>query len=36
LSSDLGLSLGDIAEDNIKKLRDRKERDVIHGSGDTR
>lgn len=36
LSRDLGVSLEDIAQNNIKKLLDRQERGVIHGSGDNR
>lgn len=36
LSRDLGLSLDDIANDNIQKLKDRQARGVIHGSGDSR
>lgn len=36
LARDLGLSLEDIANDNIKKLEDRQARGVIHGSGDSR
>jgi NTP pyrophosphatase (non-canonical NTP hydrolase) len=36
LARDLGLSLDDIANDNIKKLLDRQQRGVIHGSGDSR
>lgn len=36
IAEDLNLSLGDIALANIEKLRDRKERGVIGGSGDTR
>tara|TARA_R100001510_G_scaffold57769_1_gene67618 strand:- start:2097 stop:2447 length:351 start_codon:yes stop_codon:yes gene_type:complete len=36
LASDLGLSLSLIAENNIKKLEDRKERNVIKGEGDDR
>lgn len=31
-----GLSFGDIAEKNLEKLRSRKERNVIGGSGDER
>lgn len=33
---DLGISLKDVAETNITKLTSRKERGVIHGSGDNR
>ena len=36
LAEDLGLSLQTIAEKNIAKLQSRKERGVIHGSGDAR
>lgn len=36
LSRDLGFTLSDIATLNIEKLRDRQNRGVIHGSGDTR
>ena len=36
LASDLGYSLEDIANMNIEKLRDRKDRNAIHGSGDER
>ncbi len=36
LASELNLSLGDIAESNLKKLISRKERDVLSGSGDNR
>jgi NTP pyrophosphatase (non-canonical NTP hydrolase) len=36
MSSELGLSLGQIASDNINKLQDRLERGVIQGSGDNR
>jgi len=36
LSRDLGLDLEDIAQANLDKLNDRKERGVIGGSGDTR
>lgn len=32
----LGLSLNDIAEQNLAKLADRKNRDVIKGAGDNR
>jgi NTP pyrophosphatase (non-canonical NTP hydrolase) len=35
-AKELGLTLSQIAEWNIAKLRDRKERGVITGSGDTR
>lgn len=36
LASDLGYNLSDLAEANLEKLRDRMERGVIQGSGDTR
>jgi len=36
LARDLGLSLGDIAKQNIEKLQSRKERGVLQGSGDNR
>jgi NTP pyrophosphatase (non-canonical NTP hydrolase) len=36
LSSELGLSLSDIAQGNVQKLKDRMTRGVIHGSGDAR
>ena len=36
LASELETKLGDIAADNIRKLQDRKQRNVIHGSGDNR
>jgi NTP pyrophosphatase (non-canonical NTP hydrolase) len=36
LSRDLGVSLEDVAQANITKLRDRQARNVIHGSGDQR
>lgn len=36
LAEDLGLSMDSIAEKNIDKLFDRKERGVLHGSGDNR
>jgi NTP pyrophosphatase (non-canonical NTP hydrolase) len=36
LSKDLKIPLDDIAKDNINKLIDRKNRNVIHGSGDKR
>lgn len=35
-ATELGLSLGDIARDNIDKLASRKERGVLTGSGDNR
>ncbi len=35
-ASDLGLSLNEIAENNIKKLKDRQERGTLRGSGDKR
>lgn len=36
LATELGLSLNDIAQSNLDKLFDRKERGVIKGSGDNR
>ena len=36
LAKELGLSLEDIAQYNLKKLADRAERGVIHSEGDTR
>lgn len=36
LSRDLGISLEDVAKDNITKLKDRQSRNVISGSGDNR
>jgi NTP pyrophosphatase (non-canonical NTP hydrolase) len=36
LASELGLSLDEIAEKNIKKLYSRLERGELHGSGDSR
>ena len=36
LAHELGLSLSDIARHNLEKLTSRKERDVLHGSGDNR
>ena len=36
LARDLGLSLEDIAQENLDKLRSRQERGVIQGSGDNR
>ncbi len=36
LASDLGLSLGEIAQDNVDKLESRKERGTIKGDGDVR
>ena len=36
LARDLGLSMNDIATNNIKKLLDRQQRGVISGSGDNR
>lgn len=35
-ANELGYTLADVAEINIVKLTDRKERDVIQGSGDLR
>lgn len=36
LSKDLDISMEEIARVNIKKLEDRRQRNVIHGSGDNR
>jgi len=36
LCSDLGLSLDEVADDNIAKLESRKKRGVLHGNGDNR
>lgn len=36
LASELDLSLGDVAANNIRKLIDRKQRGVLQGSGDDR
>lgn len=36
LATELGISLADIAEGNMKKLQSRKKRGTINGSGDTR
>lgn len=36
LSSELGVTLEDVAEQNIKKLRDRKQRGTLQGEGDHR
>jgi len=36
IAEDLDIPLQDIAEENIGKLQDRKDRDKIQGSGDNR
>ncbi len=36
LASELGLSLNDIAQTNLEKLRSRQARGKLHGSGDNR
>ncbi|MFB6145112.1 MAG: nucleoside triphosphate pyrophosphohydrolase family protein [Candidatus Nanohaloarchaea archaeon] len=36
LADELGFELDDVAENNLDKLFDRKERDRIHGDGDNR
>ncbi|MHB1538472.1 MAG: nucleoside triphosphate pyrophosphohydrolase family protein [Solirubrobacteraceae bacterium] len=36
LASELGLDLDDVAEENLAKLRSRRERGVLSGSGDDR
>jgi NTP pyrophosphatase (non-canonical NTP hydrolase) len=36
LCDEAGLDMEDVAESNIKKLLDRQQRNVLHGSGDNR
>lgn len=36
VARDLDISLQDVAEKNINKLKSRQERNVLHGSGDNR
>lgn len=36
LLTDIGYNLGDVAQMNIDKLKDRQERNVLQGSGDNR
>jgi len=36
LATELGLSLDDVAKNNIEQLKSRKQRGVLHGSGDNR
>lgn len=36
LATEIGVSMSDIAAQNLSKLRDRKERGKLQGSGDTR
>jgi NTP pyrophosphatase (non-canonical NTP hydrolase) len=36
VAADMGISLGYVAEQNLAKLQDRKERGVLGGSGDKR
>ena len=36
LADDIGIKLSDIANANLEKLANRKEKGTIHGSGDTR
>ncbi len=36
LATELGLSLDEIAENNIRKIQSRKHRNKLHGSGDNR
>ena len=36
LCDDIGFSLEDVANENIKKLKSRRDRGTLHGSGDNR
>jgi len=36
ICTDMDLSLAEIADNNLKKLSDRRKRNVIHGEGDNR
>ena len=36
IAADLGMTLNEVAELNIKKLKDRAARGVLHGAGDNR
>ncbi len=36
LAAEIGVSLSEVAEKNLEKLRSRKERNVLHGDGDDR
>lgn len=36
IATELGLSLGDVADNNISKLEDRKSRGTLHSTGDNR
>jgi NTP pyrophosphatase (non-canonical NTP hydrolase) len=36
LADDLGVSLSDIAEENLRKIKDRRSRNMINGEGNTR
>ncbi|MFA5009397.1 MAG: nucleoside triphosphate pyrophosphohydrolase family protein [Candidatus Paceibacterota bacterium] len=36
LSQELGISLDEVAQKNIEKLKSRQQRDELHGSGDNR
>jgi NTP pyrophosphatase (non-canonical NTP hydrolase) len=36
ICSELGFEMNDVAESNIKKLKDRQNRNVLKGSGDNR
>ena len=36
LAHDLGVSLSDIARQNLEKVQSRKQRGKVHGSGDNR
>jgi len=36
IATELGISMSDVAESNLNKLKDRKQRGVLSGSGDKR
>ena len=36
IATELGISMSDVAESNLNKIKDRKQRGVISGSGDKR